>query len=138
MAEQTFNVLSLGGRLCLVHWIVRLLYTSILEVAVFSALAAGVAVGISLLFAGELVPAYGLVLLLESVILMLTGAALEMSTTGSAKVFGKQLRVLFGLKVSTSTPGAPDPKKVVGMAGTYALTGVLLFAEAGILSVVLY
>ncbi|QQG48949.1 MAG: hypothetical protein HY247_01125 [archaeon] len=120
------------------HWIVRLLYTSILEVAVFSALAAGVAVGISLLFAGELVPAYGLVLLLESVILMLTGAALEMSTTGSAKVFGKQLRVLFGLKVSTSTPGAPDPKKVVGMAGTYALTGVLLFAEAGILSVVLY
>ncbi|MBI3840584.1 MAG: hypothetical protein HY297_01275 [Thaumarchaeota archaeon] len=120
------------------HWAARIVTASVLELIVFNALAGGIALVLVLVFGGDIVPYYGLVMLLEAVILMLTGAALEMSTTGSARQMGKQLRILFGMRTPTTTGDAPDPRKVVMTAATYTTTGVLLFVEAGALSVVLY
>ena len=120
------------------HWLLRLATGSLMELAVFNAVAGGASLVIWLALGWDFVPAYGLVILLESVTLMLVGGAVEMGSTGSARAVGKQLRLLFGIR-GPGTPSAhQDTRKVVIAAATYTMTGVLLFAEAALLSVILY
>ena len=120
------------------HWLLRLATGSLMELAVFNAVAGGASLVIWLAAGWDFVPVYGLVILLESVVLMLVGGAAEMSSTGSARAMGKQLRLLFGIRASATPSAHQDARKVVIAAATYTITGVLLFGEAALLSAVLY
>jgi hypothetical protein len=115
---------------------VKVARDSALEVVVFNAIAGAIALAAILLFQGGLLPDFGFLLLLEAVGLMLIGGALDLSNTGSARAAVKQLRILFGAKIpEAGTEFTDEQRRKVGTtAATYALTGVLLFVEAGLLA----
>ena len=121
------------------HWAVKLVRDSALEVVVFNGITVGVALGAFLVFRGDAFSYFGLVLLLFSVALMLLGGALDLTTTGSARQMTRQLRVLFRARVpELEEVFTPEQRRKVGTtAATYAVTGVLLFVESGLLALVL-
>jgi len=122
--------------------VTKLFGMSALEFVVFNGVAAVLAaVGLLVLKldpVSNYIAAFGFVLLLESVGLMLVGGALDISTTGSARQTWRQVRMLLGAKVPAEE-GRPPPetKQIVRSAALYSLTGVLIFLEAGLLSVLL-
>jgi hypothetical protein len=118
------------------HWAPKLLLDSGMEALVFNGIAGGLAVGAQLLLNPGLLPAFGFALLLESVGLMLVGGALDLSTAASTRATMKQLRRLLGGRIPDSSRELEtvEDQKVGMTAATYALTGVMLFVEAGLLS----
>ena len=121
------------------HWAVKVVRDSALEVLVFNGITVGVALGAFLVFRGDAFSYFGLVILLFSVALMLLGGALDLTTTGSARQMTRQLRVLFRARVpELEEEFTPEQRRKVGTtAATYAVTGVLLFVESGLLALAL-
>jgi UPF0716 family protein affecting phage T7 exclusion len=109
-----------------------------MEVLVFNGTAGAVAVAAQLLLKPGLLPAFGFVLLIESVALMLVGGALDLGTATSTRATMNQLRKILGSRVvDTAEVDTVEQRQRVGRsAATYAITGVLLFVEAGLLSLV--
>ena len=120
------------------HWAAKLSRDSGSEALVFNGIAGGLAVGAQLLLNPGLLPAFGFALLIESVGLMLVGGALDLSTASSTRAMMKQLRRLLGGRIPDSVEDltAEDGQNVGMKAATYALTGVMLFVEAGLLSLI--
>ena len=118
------------------HWAVKVARDSALEVVVFNGITVGVALGAFLVFRGDAFSYFGLVLLLFSVALMLLGGALDLTTTGSARQMTRQLRMLFRARVpELEEEFTPEQRRKLGTtAATYAVTGVLLFVESGLLA----
>ncbi len=118
------------------HWAVRIARDSALELVVFNGIGAGIAVAGLLFLGGTLIPDFGFVILLESVALMLVGGALDLTTRGSIRVAVRQLNVIFRSKTPERDEElAPDQRRRLGTtAATYAVTGILLFVEAGMLT----
>ena len=120
------------------HWAVKVVRDSTLEIVVFNGITLGISLGAFLVFRGDALSYFGLILLLFSVALMLLGGALDLTTTGSARQMTRQLRMLFRARVpELEEEFTPTQRRKVGTtAATYAVTGVLLFLEAGSLTLV--
>ena len=118
------------------HWATKIARDSALEALVFNGIAGGLAIGALLVLGGDIVSDFGIVLLLESVALMLVGGALDLTTSGSARATVRQLRLLVRAKVpELENEVTPEQRRNVGTsAATYAITGLLLFAETGFLA----
>ncbi len=118
------------------HWAIKIARDSALEVVVFNGIGVGIAVVGLLLLGGGLLPDFGFVILLESVALMLVGGALDITSSGSIRVAMRQLKMVFGNRApEREDETTPDQRRKIGTtAATYAVTGVLLFFEAGMLT----
>ncbi|MDA4124620.1 MAG: hypothetical protein OK438_04115 [Thaumarchaeota archaeon] len=118
------------------HWAVKVGRDSALELVVFNAIAAGIALGALFILGADLLPAFGFVVLLESVALMLIGGAMDLSTTGSIRIVTRQFKMIFRGSVAEKPEEqtAEERRKIGVSAATYAVTGVLLFVEAGMLT----
>ena len=120
------------------HWVAQVVKDAGMELVVFNGTAGALAVGAQILLSPGLLPAFGFAILVESVALMLVGGALDLSTASSTRVTMNQLRKLLGNRVIAPVEvDTPEQRRRVGIsAATYAITGVLLFVEAGLLSLV--
>ena len=118
------------------HWAAKVFRDSALEVVIFNGITGGIALAAFLVLRGDALSYFGFILLLVSVALMLLGGALDLTTTGSARQAVRQLRVLFRARVPELEEEftTVQRRKVGTTAATYAVTGVLLFAEAWILT----
>ena len=120
------------------HWAVKLVRDSALEVLVFNGITGGISLAAFLVFRGDALSYFGFILLLLSVALMLMGGALDLSTTGSARQAVRQLKLVFRARVpELEEEFTPQQRRKVGTtAAAYAVTGVLLFAETWFLTFV--
>ncbi|MDA4121112.1 MAG: hypothetical protein OK404_01740 [Thaumarchaeota archaeon] len=118
------------------HWVAQVVKDSGLELVVFNGTAGALAVGAQILLNPGLLPAFGFAILIESVALMLVGGALDLSTATSTRATMNQLRKLLGNRIieNVELETAEQRRRVGISAATYAITGVLLFVEAGLLS----
>ncbi len=120
------------------HWAVKVVRDSALELVVFNVIGVGIAVVGLVLLGGGLLPDFGFVILLEAVALMLIGGALDLSTTGSIRVATRQFKMIFrGNVAEKPEEQTSEERRKIGIsAATYAVTGVLLFVEAGMLTLI--
>ena len=108
---------------------------SLREAAVLSAIDAGGSLALQVLLQVPFVDSYGLILLIESAVLMLVGGAMSFAGQGGVRyvvdVFSRRAT---GKKIS---PGKDELEKSELRAALYAITGFLLFSEAIVLTAVL-
>ncbi len=118
------------------HWALELVIDSAKEAVLFGVITGAVSLAVAVFLGVPFGDAFGLILLLIGTGLMLIGGALEFSSTASARILGRQVRLLFGRTVDRSPEWSnEDYKKAQQAAARYSLTGVILFLAAFTLAI---
>jgi uncharacterized membrane protein len=108
----------------------EILSSSLLESFLFLFVDILISIALLFLLGFAFISILGLLLLIESAVLMLIGGALDFSRTFS----GKKLLLFMRIRPREES----EDKKTRSRAGIYTLTGVILFTESLLLAVIFY
>jgi len=112
------------------RWLVEASVSSLKEGIVFNGINLPIAAVATYLLGFKFLDAIGLILLLEATGLMLAGGAMEMGATASTK---RLASIFQGKRMGWNRKDYSDAQK---RGAIYTITGVLLFAEALVMAVI--
>ena len=120
------------------RWLNRFLRQAVLslrEALLISVIDAGASLALFLIWGIGIIDSYGLIVLLESAVLMLVGSALSFAGQGGVRVIVDSFaKKVVGKRLS---PGKEELERNELRAALYAITGGLLFVEGIVLTAIL-